>query len=486
MKRKNICICLGAWMLLAILAGCGAEEGKETALETPATVETVAEETETEITAALPDVQYDGYTFTYLTAEPYIDHFRLITELNGEPLSDAAFNRNLAVTELLDVTFDGVQVVSDQVAPTLQKAVAAGDTSYDAVFPHASVGVPNMVTGGLLYNLHDLPVVDYSKPWWNQSSVEALSIGDVSYYVSGDICMTWQGMGALLFNKEYLIDYNITENLYDLVREGKWTIDKLLSLVKGVGTDLNGDGEMTADDKFGLLEHDSLGVVYTFSLGQNLTERDENGYPRLAMNTERMVSIVEKYYELVNLPDTWLDTYDSLSYATSTFRDILLEGRSFFTGLDIGGLYSYLREIEFDFGILPYPKYDETQQEYRVNCSAGIVGVPANTPEPERTGAVLEALGWQSYKLLRPAFFDVVLKHKTVRDEDSYDMIELMHESKTFDFATNLDSTGKCASMLTEIVVRKKSTDFSSYYASSEKSINAGFDKIIAEFEKNS
>jgi len=205
----------------------------------------------------------------------------------------------------------------------------------------------------------------------------------------------------------------------------------------------------------------------------------------LALNTERMMSIVEKYYKMVYSTDTYMDAYSSASYATSAYRDILIEGRTFLTELDIGNLYSYLREIEYSFGILPPPKLDETQKEYRIFCGALSIGVPVNIADPERTGAVAEALAYYSYELLRPAFFDVVLENKAVRDEDSYEMITLMHENKTFDFGFNFDTTGQCYNMLTDVVINKKSTDFASHYASVENSIVSGFEKFIEDFEAN-
>lgn len=483
--RKGICMkrIFACLLVLLLLSSCGNTSGTETTADTAA--ETTSETAETKLTPDIPDVHYNGYTVTYLTADPYVDHFRLITELTGEPLSDAAYNRNLSVSDLLGVEFDAMQVDGGQVASTLQNAVAAGDTTYDYVFPHATMGVPAMVAGGLLYNTKSLPVVDFSKPWWNEGMTEALAIGDTAYYMSGDIVMTWQGMLAILFNKDYLINYNIEENLYDLVREGKWTYDKMLSLMEGVGMDLDGDGQMTAADQFGMLGNLNTGYGTIIGCGQPFTTRDAEGYPTLALNTEKMITIVEKYYAMVNSPDTWMDAYSSSSYATSTYRDILIEGRSFFTELDIGGLYSYLREIEFDFGILPVPKFDESQKQYRIFCGAGLIGVPVNTPDAERSGAVAEALAFYSYEMLRPAFFDVVLENKAVRDEDSYEMITLMHENKTFDFGFNFDATGQCYNMLKAVVIDKKSTDFASHYASVEKSIIAGFEKFIEDFEAN-
>ena len=62
---------------------------------------------------------------------------------------------------------------------------------------------------------------------------------------------------------------------------------------------------------------------------------------------------------------------------------------------DISGL----RESEYGFGILPYPMYDEAQNEYNNLISTGLVptaSIPYNNKELERTGATLEAMAYYS------------------------------------------------------------------------------------------
>ena len=352
----------------------------------------------------------------------------------------------------------------------------AGSGDYDFVLPHATTGISAMVTSGSLLDWNTLEYVDFTKPWWNSTMQESLGIAGKVFYASGDIVMTWQGMGCYLFNKDYLENYNIDTNMYDLVYEGKWTVDKLLELIKGMAQDLNGDSQMTEVDQYGLLANKGQTVWFQFGCGQHISKLDENNCPVLDMGGERMASVVEKYYNVLYSDDTYLNSFSSYDYATGTYRDMLISGRSFLTIYDIGGLYSYLREIEFDFGILPDPKLDEAQEDYYSFCGAGLIGIPVDTENPERTAMVAEALAYYSYEYVRPAFFDVVLQNKAVRDEDSYNMLTMMHENKVFDFGFNFDGTASGA--LNSVVVGRKSTDFASYYASIEDRVNETFRQI--------
>ena len=483
--KKQVSLFLS--VLLLLLCSCaqsGAESGSpdtETpSVPSPGAVEAEKAPAETELAPELPQADYGGYTFTFLTQTNYNNNFRLDMELNGEALNDAACHRNDAVADTFNVDFAVRE--TDDVAPTLKNAVAAGDNAYGMVLPHATSGVAAMAAEGSLSNINDLAWTNYSMPWWNGRMKDALAIRDKSYYASGDLVMTWQGMLAILFNKELLEDLGVGEDLYAAAEEGRWTMDKMLSLSELGAADLNGDGVMDKSDRYGYLGNKNTGYGTQLACGVPFTERDEEGTPVIAFNNERMTKVVEKYYALTHSPATWLDEYSSVTYATSAYRSMLIEGRSFLTELDIGGLYSYLREIEFNFGILPLPKLDEEQDSYRVFCGAGLIGLPSNAEDPERTGAIWEALAYYSFKYVRPAFFDIVLENKAVRDAESYRMITLMHENKTFDFGFNFDSSGSIYNVLKNVVISNDSTDLASYCQKQQKVWAKTLQKVYESF----
>lgn len=484
--KRIIVLLLAALMLLGSCSQTpSGGDADGTDAQTQAESSAAGEETPAaELSADLPDADYDGYIFTFLTQTNYNNNFRLNMELNGEVLNDAAWRRNDAVASAYNIGFAVKE--ADDVASNLNNAVSAGDSAYGMVLPHATSGVAAMAAQGLLANINELPHTDYAMPWWNGRMKDALSIRDKSYYASGDIVMTWQGMLAVLFNKALKDDLGITDDLYALAEDGGWTMDKRLQLAEGGEADLNGDGKMDAADRYGFLGNVGTGYATQISCGVPFTKRDENGTPVLAFNTERMVAVVEKYYALTHSPSTWMDSYSSTTYAASAYRSMLIEGRSFLTELDIGGLYTYLREIDFNFGILPLPKLNEEQDGYRVFCGAGLMGLPSIAEEPERTGAIWEALAYYSYRFIRPAFFDIVLENKAVRDEESYRMITLMHENKTFDFGFNFDSSGSIYGALRAVVLTNNSTDFASYFQKQEQSWTGTLAKVYESFETGS
>lgn len=478
--KKIMCISLLIAVMFTISCSDNGADVKETADITPQNIE---ETTAAEITPVLPDEKYDGYTVKMITLEAYNDHFKLDMESDGDVLNDAGYKRNLAVSELFDVDFETIEYPDP--VKILKTGVMAGDDICEFIFPHATLGVASMVTERLLYDWNLLSYVDMTMPWWNNTMSSALSLGDRLFYGSGDIVLTWQGMDSILFNKSYLSMKEIDTDLYELAFSGKWTMDRLSSVIKNITEDLDGDGKFTNADRYGYLDQSEGGGAYMYSSDIKIAKQDENGYPYIAMNSERTVDLVQKFYDLVYSGDVFLDAYYSASYPTSTYRAMLLEGRSFMTSLDIGSLHPYLREIEFDFGILPFPKFDENQENYRVFCGAGLIGVPSNIKDPERTSAIAEAMAYQSYKLLRPAFFDIVLENKAVRDENSYKILQMMQENKVFDFGFNFDTSGLGYGMITNVVIGKKSTDFVSYYTKNENRLKQSLQKVIDAFLEN-
>ncbi|MBQ4044613.1 MAG: hypothetical protein IJD06_11535 [Clostridia bacterium] len=487
--KRVLALMLALLMFGGALASCGetSQDPMNTgAADTAGNTETTPAVEETTADPGpqleIPESDFEGHTVMYLTVTDYDKNFNIcIKEQSGETLNEAGYKRELAVSEQLKVGFDSYQVAAADVAKTLASAIQAGVTDYDIVLPHGSNGVAAIVTNGSLLDWNSLNYVDFSKPWWNSAMQESLSIGDKLLYASGDLVITWQGTQSILFNKEYLVGDKAKENLYQLVLDGKWTMDKMMDLAKDVAQDLDGDSKMGPEDRFGLLLPANNANVrsFVYGFGELGAVKDENGCPVLGYKSDRMATVVDKLYAVTHSADAYYDSYSSANYHESNYRAILDSGRSFLTMLDIGGLYNYLRDIEFEFGILPLPKLDENQDQYYTFCGAGIIGLPVNTVNPDRSAIVMEALQYYSYEYVRPAFFDIVLQNKALRDKESYEMLNIIQNTKIFDVGFHMDTSGKGGvSALYKIIVTDNSTNYASYLASIEEAVNNGYKKL--------
>ena len=93
------------------------------------------------------------------------------------------------------------------------------------------------------------------------------------------------------------------------------------------------------------------------------------------------------------------------------------------------------RESNVDFGIIPYPKWDEAQDKYYSRIEGcELFGIPKINKKPEMAGVILEAMSCESMKSVIPAYDDVALKVKYTRDDDSADMLDLAFENRVFDY----------------------------------------------------
>ena len=111
------------------------------------------------------------------------------------------------------------------------------------------------------------------------------------------------------------------------------------------------------------------------------------------------------------------------------------EGRCLFSYVGMNRV-TLFREMEADFGILPAPKYDEAQEKYYNVISTGnsnFLSIPKSVQDLERTGIITEALCAESLYTLTPAYYDITLKTKAARDEESSAMLDIIFANRVFE-----------------------------------------------------
>ena len=98
-------------------------------------------------------------------------------------------------------------------------------------------------------------------------------------------------------------------------------------------------------------------------------------------------------------------------------------------------LFTGMREAEFEFGILPYPKFTEDQDGYhsRVEGGCKIAVIPVTNKNPENAGALLEAMACYGFNEIIPNYYEIALKRKNSRDEQSAEMLDLIFSTRSYD-----------------------------------------------------
>jgi len=491
--KHRLSLLLSAVMLFAVIfISCGESTGNDTGNNS---VTTAAEEVVTETTLLYPDLapeDFGGVEFKVLTQprelwadwEDWGHRDISAVEPNGDIINDAVYARNLKIEEKYNVKI--VEMKNEGFDGVVKNTVMAGDYAYDIICP-PTLTLVSFAQNGYLYNLFDVPYVDLSMPWYDQSAVRDLSVGGYLYGVTGDLTLLDNdATTAIIFNKKVLDDYSI-DSPYDLVNSGKWTFDKYSEISKGISEDLNGDGEMyILDDKFGTtVQGDSFWAFYT-GMGERLVSKDADDYPYISFGTEKTYSIIDKINALVLDKEhvVNLHTYEGKFLIYQWQTEMFSLNRVLFSWIRMR-VVETLRNMEADFGILPMPKYDEIQQDY-CTCvnpyTSTTIAIPISNPELEKTGMILEDLSAESRYTLQPAYYDLNLGTKFIRDNESSEMLDIIFTSRIYDIG-EIYAFGNYAVDVTRYASTYKS-DYASAFAASETKMQTDIDKMIDKYKE--
>ncbi len=489
--KKKISLLLLLAMMLSAFAGCSDTTAtEETDATDPAAQITEAEAVETEEeTMYLPDdlpadLTFGGATVTtFGWSGPSLVEF-YVEEQNGEVVNDAIFARNLAVEERLEIELEyhlepGAYDQRNTWVQALSSSITAGDGAYDMSAGYSMAGA-SLASKGMCLPLTDLPYLDFEKPWWPETLLDEATCGGKLYFCSGDIStyMIYYLYGVY-FNQDMLAEYDL-ENPYDLVQGGTWTLDKMSEMSSGVYVDINGDGVKGFEDRLGYITYAIYVDPYFFSCGLHTTEKDENDIPFLSpeFGSEKAHSVVEKVVAFTTAEGSIVGNgSEQIDPSNNVFK----EGRALFTSHEFTFAVNHLRDAEFTYGIVPYPKYDDAQENYVTITSFPytLFGIPMDAKNPEMSAAVMEALASESYRTVSPALFENAFKVKYAQDAQSSLMYDLIRSTVSFDFGRvfNNDLNGMTYSLFRNAITQQN-TNWASTIKANEKALGKMIDKL--------
>lgn len=252
-------------------------------------------------------------------------------------------------------------------------------------------------------------------------------------------------------------------------------------MAKSVARDVDGDGKMTGADQFGFLT-ERYNVYALWVGGDNMIiEKDDKDLPVSSMYNERSATVYDKVLQMQFDTSVSAIAGSAVFPSYSDMNDCFTEGRGLF---DYGAmaLVSDFRESETDFGILPSPKLDMTQEEYRNTFSPYNLmayAIPATASDVSRTGTIMEAMAQVSKHLLTPAYMDVSLVGKFIRDNESEEMIELVLATRSYDLGA-IYQWGTSFDIFNSATDKKIGT-FASQVEKSQKSLDNAIQKYIEQ-----
>ncbi len=507
MKRIVACLlCLSSLAFTGFLCSCGGNGDVSPVTAEPASVTTGGDISEepaavtTEEPYPLDEADLDDYEFliynTSLNLVTSIDDFAY--EENADSILDnAIYRRNKEVEQKLNITISNIhesigQTLSNAGYNKMLQMKASSDCDYDAVIlPAYDQSALSLSSAN--YDLNHLGKLDLRNDWWDQSCVKSLEIKGLQFFTTGDFSIDNFNCTILVtFNKKLAGQYSLPD-LYSLVNEGKWTLDKWKEYSQAVGNgDLNGDGLFTDKDIYGSIVWDDSIYGVVNAAGETCCKLDENGQMVLTLGTERVSNIFTDYTEFIfntNYATRYQFTYDlagnpKFEPASPLEWELFQNDQGIFL-ITWFGVTCKFRDMETDYGILPMFKYTEDQGSYYNTVApynSRFLSVPYHCPDDERTAAVLECIGYYSKKFVKPAYYEKMLYGAVIRDEESRPMLDLIHDTRVYDIGYYYQPADINKNLL--YVFRDQGTVWSTRYASLEKAANKKLDRINSTFDK--
>ncbi len=488
MKKLTTILLLIAMLLpLASCASGGKSESETTSNVSAETDTAVSEDTaETETTRenyedGLPEKDFGGKTFTVLGYDFTYDYL-YAEDLTGDSVNDALYNRNIKVADRFGIKIDIITGGEyTNVTSLCNNSVAAGEDLYNLVTSHV-VEMGSSITKGLYQALSDLPYIDFTKPWWSDNNVTDLSYRGKTFLAVGDFDLSTVGITMCTFYNKDLSEEFGYPSIYETVRNGQWTKDKINELCEGTYMDVNGDGQRDAGDRYGYaIDSKGDADAYYWGFGKKLMTKNDNDTYDDTFYDEKLVSMIEWLYDIKNNHDyTWTDENWNTGYNAFILDNTLIACG--YVSMALWGL----RDLDIDFAILPLPKWDEAQQEYStvVGGSHDIQGVLITMQDKELTGCITEALNAETWRTVTPAYYDSTLKYKGTRDEDSLEMLDILMAGRCYDFGYVYGGWDAPSFYVHKVLDNNKSKDITSYYEKNKAKWETYFAKIVDAFEK--
>ena len=473
------------------LTSCGEEEKTDDKNDESVTANTPTEEGDifaerAAISDELGEYDFGGRKFRIASHNP--KEFMVDEEdrNKGNLITDAKYARNVMVENRfnfeMEVAYSGTY---SEVVSWVTKTVMSGVDEFD-LFDSHSASAGGAVLKNVFLNWYDIPNIDFSKPWWSSSCANELTydgkcilaVSDFNYgALSGSYCM--------FFNKNLATAYDLG-NLYEVVLDGKWTFDYFYNLIKDIYIDSDGSGDKSDGDFYGFSQGHWYSCdisPWTWAFDNPIMTKNEDGVPTISVKTDKINNIITSIYDMVY-------NTQGVHYRPDNDKpqgmDLFYSKQAIFSLATIGSpTGEKLRNFEDEYGMLPIPKWDENQQKY-LTMACGehtILAVPKTVKDTEFVGTVVEALSAESYKQVTPTLYEIALKTRYLRDNESKEVLDLVIDGRVYDFGYIYDNFQGFGFMLGTILA-SHSNNFESYYAKNYGNARIHFKKIIKVFDK--
>lgn len=423
-------------MFASSLIACKKEEHVETE---ESTVETT--EKDMSNVCEVPDTdEWKGKEFRAWSNE-YSKTDTFSEGINGEILNDAVFQRNMMVEEKYGIKIrltEGTNILA---------VVSSGEDAFE-LYGHKYSGMNEAILNGVCINIDKLTYMAPEKAWWNTELIESFEIGGKRMVFSGDFSQrvmdyTW----TIIVNKDMAEKQGLKDSIYDTVRNGDWTIEKLKQNCANITSDSSGDGTLDHNDTWGFLSSKNVATALMTASDIKTVVRDSKGSLKFNLNNATSIEKLQEIWKFSTDRSFQLKAQQITSGGNiyTEVVNIFNEGRALYQARVIKDVIASAGKVKAEYALIPLPKYDKDQDSYISTFqahSAGTYIVPRTISDPDYVSAVLEYMCYCSTDTVRTSYYDKVLQGRSTKDAESIEMLDLIFASATTDIGLHLGVSG--------------------------------------------
>ena len=378
-------------------------------------------------------VNFEGRTYNILNC--YKDQWQqlcLVTshELLGEAINDAVYKRTIWLEETLNCELNEINVAIGDVQKTLDVAIDSGDNSYAVAYMQAKNVAAEMMSNRLT-QLDYVENLKLDEDYWSQQILDASSINNRHYMAASEAHLQqFDGAWAVFFNTQTLLNNDI-ELPYDLVRNHKWTLEQLVAMSRNLAT-LNGDDSWTfnvsGNSRYGFATH-WVGIsMLLFGVDAQFGEKDLYDMPYLTASTPEFTNRAQDIAAFCSELGTFRYATPDSTKPDEMVDSLFINGRIAMGGLQIYAMNKVMKS-GIEFGIVPFPMYNEDQEDYNVSSSitATFMTIPYGYAYTEDIGLIMDAMSYEADKTLEQVYYIDHLELKSNDGDYALDNIEMLN-----------------------------------------------------------
>ncbi len=390
---------------------------------------------ETEAEQAKLQSLFDSIDAGGETINLVLDHSWIIeedTEYNdGDVVQVALFNRQKTVEDNLGIIFNSVENGgAGSIASMLDTDVSSNTGEYHIVDGHMKFDA-NAAIAGCCLNLNRLSNLDLTKDYWNQSYTEKWSYKTLQYWTTGDITHGFLSILIACFvNADYWTESFPDIDIYAMVEDGKWTIEKAAEIITLFGyTDEDGDQTRSDGDIYAWVCQNGWTISsLAYGAGYSMTTKSGTKY-QLEMATPEKEVLYSKLLAMTN-------QNGFIRMTNGEEKKPMENGLCLITHERLYRMDQY-RSMTTPYYVIPLPKASE-EADYQTPSYDGVpvVGCTAALSRDlyDVVGAVLETMAIQGKQDVTIAYYEKALQAKYARDEGSFRCLDIIRSTGWCDF----------------------------------------------------